>query len=348
MESNYTEGKSHVCSTVESGGPAVPAFMFGAGILGNVLALLLLGIRRRNQSPYLFHILVTALMITDLLGTFSVSPLVIAAYTKNESLVGMSGDNTVCNHFGFSMTFFSLVTFAILLSMALERWLAIGHPYFYERNTSKRCGYIAISFIYLVCVLFCILPFVGAGRYVQYFPGTWCFIDMHASESKHRVFALIYATCISIMIILTVICYVSVIYHLILMYRRRKTTQGSIRRTRGHRSLSIAQEGQHLILLGVMTVAFIVCSLPLVIRGYINFWSTKKRDIIDRLALRFLSLNPIIDPWLFIILNPSVLRFLWGKLKKAPSPTPHPAKASFVRPAPRSPPMELHKPAVLP
>uniref|UniRef100_K7EY57 Prostaglandin E2 receptor EP2 subtype n=1 Tax=Pelodiscus sinensis TaxID=13735 RepID=K7EY57_PELSI len=28
----------------------------------------------------------------------------------------------------------------------------------------------------------------------------------------------------------------------------------------------------------------------------------------DLLALRFLSINPIIDPWVFVILRPSVLR----------------------------------------
>ncbi|KFP84109.1 Prostaglandin E2 receptor EP2 subtype, partial [Apaloderma vittatum] len=30
----------------------------------------------------------------------------------------------------------------------------------------------------------------------------------------------------------------------------------------------------------------------------------------DLLALRFLSINPIIDPWVFAILRPPVLRFM--------------------------------------
>ncbi|KAG5847036.1 hypothetical protein ANANG_G00121430 [Anguilla anguilla] len=34
----------------------------------------------------------------------------------------------------------------------------------------------------------------------------------------------------------------------------------------------------------------------------------------DLVTLRFLSVNSIIDPWVFIILGPSVLRFLRGAL----------------------------------
>lgn len=37
----------------------------------------------------------------------------------------------------------------------------------------------------------------------------------------------------------------------------------------------------------------------------------------DLIALRFISINSILDPWVFIILSPSVLRFFWGALCKA-------------------------------
>ncbi|NWH42426.1 PE2R2 protein, partial [Chloropsis hardwickii] len=60
---------------IESGQSAVPSsVLFSAGLLGNVLALLLLGQhRRRSRSPggrpprvSTFYVLVTALAITDL------------------------------------------------------------------------------------------------------------------------------------------------------------------------------------------------------------------------------------------------------------------------------------------
>uniref|UniRef100_A0A4W4FDK4 G-protein coupled receptors family 1 profile domain-containing protein n=1 Tax=Electrophorus electricus TaxID=8005 RepID=A0A4W4FDK4_ELEEL len=326
------------CSTVLSGTPTTSAIMFSAGVLGNVVALVLLKIRRKNQSASLFQVLVTALIITDLVGTFSVSPLVITAYSRNQSMIGLSGNdsnNTICSHFGFAMTFFSLVTLALLLSMALERWFSIGLPYFYERHINTRCGYVAIILIYLVCTLFCVTPFFGFGRYVQYCPGTWCFIDMNSDELGHKVYKNIYASCLLAMIVCTVLCNASVIYHLLLMYRRRKANRSSFRRPKGSkRSLSLTKEVEHLVLLGFMTIAFLICSLPLVIHVYISSSRDTKYPAMDLTALLLLSMNPIIDPWVFIILSPPVPRLLWGVICHAPRSQHSHDKLGMTRPQP--------------
>ncbi|XP_018948668.1 prostaglandin E receptor 2b subtype EP2 [Cyprinus carpio] len=317
MALSQENASCHNQSTLADGSPTKSAIMFSAGVLGNVVALILLEIRRRKQSASLFQVLVTSLVLTDLLGTFSVSPVVLTAYLRNESLIGMSKIRLVCGHFGFSMTFFSLVTLAILLFMAVERWLAIGHPYYYEKRMSKRCGYITVALIYLLCAIFSGTPFLGFGKYVQYCPGTWCFIDMHPPESKHKVFNIIYASCLLVMIVCTVLCNASVIYHLLLMYRRRKAHRSSVPRQRGHtRHRSIAKEVEHLVLLGFMTIAFVICSLPLVIQVYFNTCCYQVHDQYDLLPLLLVSVNPIIDPWLFIILSPPVPRLLWDKMCK--------------------------------
>ncbi|CAM4691026.1 unnamed protein product [Leuciscus chuanchicus] len=312
--------------------PTISAIMFSAGVLGNVVAIILLEIRRRKQAASLFQVLVTSLVITDLLGTFSVSPLVLTAYLRNQSLLGMSENRFVCGHFAYAMTFFSMVTLAILLSMAAERWLSLGHPYFYEKRVSKRCGYITIALIYLLCALFCATPFFGFGKYIQYCPGTWCFIDMHPTVTKHKVFNIIYATCLLVMIVCTVLCNVSVIYHLSLMYRRRKAHHSSIKRQKGHkRHRSIAKEVEHLVLLGFMTIAFVICSLPLVIQLYFPGREDEKYGITP-LTLLFVSVNPIIDPWVFIILSPPVPRLLWDKMCKTIKSKPTQEKVRSIHP----------------
>ncbi|XP_017540315.1 prostaglandin E receptor 2b subtype EP2 [Pygocentrus nattereri] len=304
---------------VHSRSPKTSAVMFSAGVLGNVVALVLLEVRRRRQkhSASLFQVLVTALVITDLLGTFSLSPLVISAYAQNRSLLGLSHSRAACNHFGFSMTFFSLVTLAVLLCMAVERWLAIGHPYLYERRVTVRCGYVVLPMVYLACALFCLAPLlgVGFGRYVQYCPGTWCFMDLNSTSGElgHKVYKNVYASCLLLMIACTVLCNASVSYHLVLMHRRSKANRSSFRRTNGQKSQSITEEVEHLVLLGFMTIAFVICSLPLVIRVYMS----SKDHATDLTALLLLSMNPIIDPWVFIILSPPVPRLLWEKLCKA-------------------------------
>uniref|UniRef100_A0A8C0H5Q6 Prostaglandin D2 receptor n=1 Tax=Chelonoidis abingdonii TaxID=106734 RepID=A0A8C0H5Q6_CHEAB len=62
-------------------------------------------------------------------------------------------------------------------------------------------------------------------------------------------------------------------------------------------------ELDHLVLLALMTVLFTVCSLPLIVTFAADF--NEKADLT---ALRFLSVNSIVDPWVFIIFRTSVFR----------------------------------------
>ncbi|KAK2864426.1 hypothetical protein Q7C36_003580 [Tachysurus vachellii] len=315
---------------VREGSPTTSVLMFSAGVLGNVAALVLLEVRRRRRKQTarghssncsLFQILLTALLVTDLLGTCSVSPLVIAAYARNESLRALGGSVVSCRHFGFAMTFFSLVTLALLLCMALERCLSIAMPYFYERHLSARCGYLALALVYVSGALFCLAPFFGFGEYVQFCPGTWCFVDMLSSKRVHCIYKNLYASCLLVMIVCTVLCNACVIYHLVLMYRRVELHRGSARRFRAStRTHSLAEELEHLVLLAFMTITFLICSLPLVIRLYISSFSTN--HTMDLTALLLLSMNPILDPWVFILLSPPVPHLLWGAVCTVLRPCP--------------------------
>ncbi|XP_071183053.1 prostaglandin E2 receptor EP2 subtype-like isoform X1 [Salvelinus alpinus] len=312
---------------IDKGNPRISAIMFSAGVIGNLSALILLEIRRRKyqsrQRLSLFHILVTTLVVTDLMGTCLVSPFVLAAYSLNTTIIAMINTEppAMCEYFGFCMTFFSLATLFLLFAMALERCLSIGYPYFYGRHITKRCGYITIPFIYLVCAVFCIMPFLGFGDYVQYCPGTWCFIDMNPLMPEDRVYPVLYATVMLILVLSVAACNAFVVYHLVLMYRRRKLNGGSVttRSKKDRRVLSMSEEVEHLIVLVFMTGIFMICSLPLVIRVYINSVGQRKESHkTDLIALLFLSTNSIVDPWVFIFLSPSVLRFFWGALCKVP------------------------------
>lgn len=257
--------------------PLVSAIMFAAGVLGNVAALVILEIRRRRDTRNgnmwrrsLFHVLIVALVVTDLAGTCLITPLVQLSYSLNSTLVGMSrNSDSVCSYFGVSMTFFSLATMSLLFSMALERCFAIGYPYLYSRYVTKKCAYIAIPVVFLLCTLFGLLPFAGFGKYVQYCPGTWCFIDMNPAERKHRVYANLYASLMLVLVLAIVACNGFVVYQLFRMYRRRRRNGGSMMPARSggeRRVMSIAEEVEHLILLVFMTIIFIICTLPLVVR----------------------------------------------------------------------------------
>ncbi|XP_019581256.1 prostaglandin E2 receptor EP2 subtype [Rhinolophus sinicus] len=302
--------------------PAISSVMFSAGVLGNLIALALLARRwrgdtgpsaSRGNSISLFHVLVTELVFTDLLGTCLISPVVLVSYARNQTLVALAPESRVCTYFAFAMTFFSLATMLMLFAMALERYLSIGHPYFYQRHVTRRSGLAVLPAIYTISLVFCSLPLLNYGQYVQYCPGTWCFI-----RHGETAYLQLYATLLLLLIVAVLACNFSVILNLIRMYRRGRRSRcgpsvGSGRGGPGSRRrwerVSMAEETDHLILLAIMTITFAVCSLPFTIFAYMNETSSRKAKW-DLQALRFLSINSIIDPWVFAILRPSVLRLI--------------------------------------
>ncbi|NXU37304.1 PE2R2 protein, partial [Drymodes brunneopygia] len=268
------------------------------------------------------------------LGTCSVSPLVLASYHRNRTLTALLRGGHICLYFGFAMSFFGLATMLILFTMALERCLALGRPYFYERFLSPRTGLVALPAIYTFSAALCSLPLVGFGRYVQYCPGTWCFIQMHLDSQQgdaglNVTFSLLYATLLLFLILAVLLCNLSVIVNLARMHRRGQRTRRvtGLEQPRaasgcGRRMFSMAEEIDHLLLLSIMTITFVICSLPFTIRAYVNKFSREEADHEwDLLALRFLSFNPIVDPWVFAILRPPVLRLMRSVLCCQVTPT---------------------------
>ncbi|XP_076978748.1 prostaglandin E2 receptor EP2 subtype [Tamandua tetradactyla] len=326
MGSASNDSRSEDCDTRQwlpaGESPAISSVMFSAGVLGNLIALALLARRWRGDagrgagrgSPIsLFHVLVTELVVTDLLGTCLISPVVLASYARNQTLMALAAEERACNYFAFAMTFFSLATMLMLFAMALERYLSIGHPYFYQRRVTRRGGLAVLPAIYIVSLFFCSLPLLGFGKYAQYCPGTWCFIRHGAT-----VYLQLYATVLLLLIVAVLVCNFSVILNLIRLHRRGRRSRcgpspgrglgGPGPRRRGERP-SVAEETDHLILLAIMTITFAVCSFPFAIFAYMNEESSRKKKW-DLQALRFLSINSIIDPWVFAILRPSVLRLI--------------------------------------
>lgn len=257
------------------------AIMFGLGIFGNITALVILEIRRRRnakaryvQRTGLFHILITSLVVTDLTGTCLVSPVVQLSYAWNMTLVMMmpldNGTSSMCHYFGVSMTFFSLATVSLLFATALDRCFAIGYPYLYSRHVTKKWAYVIIPAMFIASILFCLLPFVGFGRYVQYCPGTWCFSDMNPLEKEDRAYANLYASILLVLVLNIVACNGFVVYHLYKMYKRRKrygSVMVSVRSNTEQRTVSMVAEVEHLIMLVFMTIIFLICTLPLVVRS---------------------------------------------------------------------------------
>ncbi|CAF97110.1 unnamed protein product, partial [Tetraodon nigroviridis] len=305
--------------------PTIPVIMFIFGVAGNIVAIVVLRISRKEQKETTFYTLVCGLAVTDLLGTVLVSPVTIATYVKGS----WPGGEPLCQYCGFILLIFFVVQLSIIFAMSVERYLAINHPYFYNRYVSQKVAALALVVIYLSNAVFCALPLVGFGEVKRQKSGTWCYLDWHNDNATVKTFNLIYAGANSVIVLSTVVCNVMVCGALILMHKRfvRRTSLGTDQRRvaefRRRRSFSrlAGAEIQMVILLIATSVVVLTCSIPLLVRIFVNQLQGSRRDeqfelSRDLQAIRMASVNPILDPWVYILLRKAVVLKLMQKIKR--------------------------------
>ncbi|XP_068608610.1 prostaglandin E2 receptor EP4 subtype-like [Brachionichthys hirsutus] len=317
-------GMNSTAATGRFKAPTIPAIMFIFGVVGNVVAIVVLRISRKEQKETTFYALVCGLAVTDLLGTLLASPVTIATYVKGS----WPGGAPVCQYAGFVLLFFFLAQLCIVFAMSLERYVAINHAYFYNEHVNQRVAALTLFAIYMSNMAFCALPILGLGQVKLQSPGTWCFIDCHSERATGAAFNLMYACVNAAIVLATVICNVLVCGALILMHKRfiRRTSLGTDRRgvaelgrRRSFRRLAAA-EIQMVILLIATSAVVLVCSIPLVLRIFVNqLHRNQKEEPLglnkDLFAIRMASINPILDPWIYILLRKTVVLKLLEKIK---------------------------------
>ncbi|XP_068190246.1 prostaglandin E2 receptor EP4 subtype-like [Antennarius striatus] len=304
--------------------PTIPSIMFIFGVVGNVVAIVVLRISRKEQKETTFYTLVCGLAVTDLLGTLLASPITIATYVKGS----WPGGDLLCQYAGFILLFFFLVQLSIVLAMSLERYMAINHAYFYNEYVNQKIAALTLFAIYVSNIGFCALLSFGLGQVKLQRPGTWCFIDLRSNQTTVATFNLMYAGVNSVIVVATVICNVLVCGALILMHKRfiRRTSLGTdqrriaeLRRRRSFGRLAGA-EIQMVILLIATSAVVLICSIPLVVRIFENqLYRNQKEEPFglnkDLFAIRMASINPILDPWIYILLRKTVVLKLMEKIK---------------------------------
>ncbi|XP_034048449.1 prostaglandin E receptor 4 (subtype EP4) b [Thalassophryne amazonica] len=304
--------------------PTIPAIMFIFGVVGNVIAIVVLLISRKEQKETTFYRLVCGLAVTDLLGTLLASPVTIATYMKGS----WPGGEPLCQYFGFILLFFFLVQLSIVFAMSVERYLAINHAYFYNKYVNQKLAALTLVAVYVCSAAFCALPSMGLGQVKLQNSRTWCFIDWQNNHTTVATFNLMYAGVNSFIVLATVVCNVMVCGALILMHKRfvRRTSLGrdrrriaELRRRRSFGRLAGA-EIQMFILLIATSAVVLICSIPLVLRIFVNqLYRNEKEESFglnkDLLAIRMASVNPILDPWVYILLRKTVVLKLMEKIK---------------------------------
>lgn len=295
------------------------ATMFAVGVLGNLIAIVVLCISKKEQKETTFYTLVCGMAVTDLLGTCFTSPVVIATYIANR----WPGGTLLCHFFSFSMLFFGSAGMSILCAMAVERYLAINHAYLYSRYVDRTMARLALMGTYLGNIVLCILPSFGFGQHVSHFPGTWCFVEWRATDPISASYVFLYGGVMVVLIAVTVLCNLAVCRSLVVMSQKTRIVRAEVSERESRRrflripslTVSSAAEIQMFWLMIFMTIVFLVCSVPLVVRLFVNqlygpahITAGEKLDYrSDLMAIRFASFNPILDPWVYILCRKNLL-----------------------------------------
>ena len=234
----------------------VPALMFASGVFGNVLAILVLSRSSKEHKQTVFYRLVGALAVTDLFGTCAISPITLAVYANNLKWVG--GDS-LCEYEGFMMIFAGFATIFIVGAMAVDRYIAIKHPFFYDKHISFNKAKYLILTLWLLAAFMGSLPLMGLGDNVKQFPGSWCFFTFVSRQLKNQIFAYFYASMGLFVIGVTAVS--NAFVTLVLLKMRRKAIRNmNLSNTRRHDS-----ELQMMILLLGILVIFSTCWCPLMV-----------------------------------------------------------------------------------
>ncbi|KAK3756798.1 hypothetical protein RRG08_003916 [Elysia crispata] len=257
-----------------------PILMFLAGVLGNILALLVIRRTRVESQRLMFHSLVGALVWNDLLGIILTTPVTVAAYVNNRQ---MPGGEHLCRFNGLVMVCFGLSTPLIVGFMAVERFLFVKHTFFYTKHCAPGAARSIVFALWGFTLFFGLLPLLGFGEYVLQYPKTWCFLNFSTAEAVHAVYGYLYSSVILILVLVMVACNLVVVLTLARVRQfRRKHSTGSLnsviaadgvlddtakQQAMAKRKTQKDIELQMIVVVCAITAVFIICWVPLMVYG---------------------------------------------------------------------------------
>ncbi|XP_053353751.1 prostaglandin E2 receptor EP3 subtype [Clarias gariepinus] len=311
--------QSATCSSVSV---AFPITMMVTGMVGNLLAILLVYTayrRKENKRKQSFLLCIGSLALTDLFGQLLTSPVVISVYRAELQWERVDPSGTLCAFFGVCMTTFGLCSLFFASAMAVERALAITAPHWYSNSTRTAVTKHVLVSVWCLVLCFALLPVVGVGRYTLQWPGTWCFISTGDSNvSGNTFFAVTFAALGISSLLVTFSCNVVTIRALVVRCRVKPSASQGSRQWERLTTETVIQ------LMGIMCV-LLVCWAPLLVlmlKMISNHTSSHHCKSIPLLpsrelpmdcnffltAIRLASLNQILDPWVYLLLREILLR----------------------------------------
>lgn len=254
--------------------------MFILALVFNISALFMIIKSSKFHKWSAFYRLMISLTITDLFGSITCFPVLLATYANN---VEWQGGQPVCDYTGYMISFVFLSSASIIGAMSAERFIGVWFPFFYNSIAKEKRTNIILGAIWTTAAFISLLPIIGFGEYVLQYPGTWCFYNFRAKNRIDEVYAYMY----SIVWIIIILCIISfnVLVIIRLTLRRLRTHDKKKQNSKANRN-----EIFSIILLVVIVIVTATCGIPLAVshfsKSIFNLKKKKDKDLIICCSLR--------------------------------------------------------------
>lgn len=276
-------------------------FYIGLGVLGNLVAFILLLKQSKFHKWKVFYRFVLMLVCVDLAGIviFSCISIIESPLTK------WADSGSLCNVESILISFISLTNLFVVTFIAIERFLALWHPYFYSSVKGHPLAMLSPVAIVIVTAVLASLALTQS-NFVKIYPCNFCFINIYSKNYADYIFAFVY------IIIGLVLVAVAIVMNILV----------AIALSRGQRGYSRQRESRiyitndkrdycgMLFQIGAAIAEVAVCWIPIMIRMLITMTGdeTSEKDIKNSyLFFRFASWALVVDPWIYVLLRREII-----------------------------------------
>ncbi|XP_046729913.1 trace amine-associated receptor 13c-like [Silurus meridionalis] len=300
-ELNLSDRCEHFSCPERSGSPAVYILLYVCSaavvlltVCGNLLVIISVVHFKQLHTPT--NMLVLSLAVSDFLVGAFVMPLMLIWSIETCWIFG----KIFCTVFWFIGSFVTIISIYNIALIAVDRYLALSHPFFYMNRVSVTISCIVIVFDWCVVVTYVLALIYFNGNFTGFVmcPGECLLYPNEVWFITNLVFSFIFP--LSVIIILYSRVFLIAKKHATAIRELNNHTRPQTQKITSH---SMKSERKAAKVLGILVAVFVACLLPYYICSLLGSVTAIQAAIFEILVM-VLYLNSTINPVIYALFYP--------------------------------------------